>query len=131
MKEKKHTKKTTSDKKKGKDSIPIINEPVAKVEVVKTREEEAEELYKQVSEINTQLIEEGNKVLMETLPEKIKQLSEYIKVRGYQSIPYAFRTNLSFMIHVKILIVNLAYQSMSTRKNSRLLKGRLKNTEKI
>ena len=86
MKEKKRTKKSALEKKKGhkKDEL-VINEPVQKITAAETEKEEADALYKQVSEINKQLIEEGNKILLERLPEKIEQLSEFIKVGGWSA----------------------------------------------
>ena len=87
MKEKKHTKKSALEKKKDcKNSELVINEPLQKIDAAKSQEEEAEELYNQVTEINKQLIDEGNKILLERLPEKIEQLSEFIKVGARNSL---------------------------------------------
>lgn len=74
-------KKTRTDKKKTKQTSKMINaEPIQVLDTPKTKEQEAEELYKQVSEMNKQFIDEGNTVLLKTLPDKIQEMTEYIKV---------------------------------------------------
>ena len=78
MKGKKNTKKTS--KKQKSEETPLVPTPLTIVDEKKVVEEEAQQLYNQVSEINQQFINEGNTILLETLPQKIQQLSEFIKV---------------------------------------------------
>lgn len=78
MKGKKNTKKTS--KKQKSEETPLVPTPLTIVDEKKAVEEEAQQLYNQVSEINQQFINEGNTMLLEKLPQKIQQLSEFIKV---------------------------------------------------
>ena len=78
MKGKKNTKKTS--KKHKSEETPLVPTPLTIVDEKKVVEEEAQQLYNQVSEINQQFINEGNTILLEKLPQKIQQLSEFIKV---------------------------------------------------
>ena len=78
MKGKKNTKKTS--KKQKSEETPLVPTPLTIVDEKKVVEEEAQQLYNQVSEINQQFINEGNTMLLEKLPQKIQQLSEFIKV---------------------------------------------------
>ena len=78
MKGKKNTKKTS--KKQKSEETPLVPTPLTIVDEKKVVEEEAQQLYNQVSEINQQFINEGNTILLEKLPQKIQQLSEFIKV---------------------------------------------------
>lgn len=78
MKGKKNTKKTS--KKQKSEETPLVPTPLTIVDEKKAVEEEAQQLYNQVSEINKQFINEGNTMLLEKLPQKIQQLSEFIKV---------------------------------------------------
>ena len=78
MKGKKNTKKTS--KKQKSEETPLVPTPLTIVDEKKVEEEEAQQLYNQVSEINQQFINEGNTMLLEKLPQKIQQLSEFIKV---------------------------------------------------
>ena len=78
MKGKKNTKKTS--KKQKSEETPLVPTPLTIVDEKKAVEEEAQQLYNQVSEINQQFINEGNTILLEKLPQKIQQLSEFIKV---------------------------------------------------
>lgn len=80
-------KKTRTEKKKTKQSSKTINaEPIQVLDTPKTKEQEAEDLYKQVSEMNNQFIDEGNKVLLKTLPDKIQEMTEYIKVGNVTTV---------------------------------------------
>ena len=78
MKGKKNIKKTS--KKQKSEETPLVPTPLTIVDEKKVVEEEAQQLYNQVSEINQQFINEGNTILLEKLPQKIQQLSEFIKV---------------------------------------------------
>ena len=78
MKGKKNTKKTSRKQKS--EETPLVPTPLTIVDEKKAVEEEAQQLYNQVSEINQQFINEGNTMLLEKLPQKIQQLSEFIKV---------------------------------------------------
>ena len=78
MKGKKNTKKTS--KKQKSEETPLVPTLLTIVDEKKVVEEEAQQLYNQVSEINQQFINEGNTILLEKLPQKIQQLSEFIKV---------------------------------------------------
>ena len=88
MKGKKNTKKTS--KKQKSEETPLVPIPLTIVDEKKAVEEEAQQLYNQVSEINQQFINEGNTMLLEKLPQKIQQLSEFIKV----GLDYAIKSQL-------------------------------------
>lgn len=88
MKGKKNTKKTS--KKQKSEETPLVPTPLTIVDEKKAVEEEAQQLYNQVSEINQQFINEGNTMLLEKLPQKIQQLSEFIKV----GLDYAIKSQL-------------------------------------
>ena len=88
MKGKKNTKKTS--KKQKSEETPLVPTPLTIVDEKTVVEEEAQQLYNQVSEINQQFINEGNTMLLEKLPQKIQQLSEFIKV----GLDYAIKSQL-------------------------------------
>ena len=69
MKGKKNTKKTSRKQKS--EETPLVPTPLTIVDEKKVVEEEAQQLYNQVSEINQQFINEGNTILLEKLPQKI------------------------------------------------------------
>ena len=119
MKDNKNTVKNTSQKKKEKKKEKETKkEEIKTIQEAKTEEQEIEELQKQVNELNNQFINEGTSMFIERLPEKIKELSDFIKVC---LLYFAFdksRMNPCSTIILRIFNRRYVYLSRNTQKNA-------------